>query len=242
VSEIGFEPEPALGGDPQWFDQDVSYDFDEEPISEPVIARSHFVTTVLVSHNGATWLPAVLTQLARTTRPPEVIVGVDARSTDTSLEILTQSLGADRVVALAQNQGFGACVDAGLGLVPRPDFRADARPADTIEWIWLLHDDCAPDSTALEQLLLTADRHPSVAVLGPKILGWHDRRLLLEVGVGITSDGRRVTGLERGEHDQGQHDGERDVLAVSSAGMLVRRDIFDALGALTRSCRFFAMI
>ena len=230
MSEIGFEPEPALGGDPQWFDQDVSYDFDEEPISEPVIARSHFVTTVLVSHNGATWLPAVLTQLARTTRPPEVIVGVDARSTDTSLEILTQSLGADRVVALAENQGFGACVDAGLGLVPRPDFRADARPADTIEWIWLLHDDCAPDSTALEQLLLTADRHPSVAVLGPKILGWHDRRLLLEVGVGITSDGRRVTGLERGEHDQGQHDGERDVLAVSSAGMLVRRDIFDALG------------
>ncbi|NQW32232.1 MAG: glycosyltransferase family 2 protein [Actinomycetales bacterium] len=230
MSEIGFEPEPALGGDPQWFDQDVSYDFDEEPISEPVIARSHFVTTVLVSHNGATWLPAVLTQLARTTRPPEVIVGVDARSTDTSLEILTQSLGADRVVALAQNQGFGACVDAGLGLVPRPDFRADARPADTIEWIWLLHDDCAPDSTALEQLLLAADRHPSVAVLGPKILGWHDRRLLLEVGVGITSDGRRVTGLERGEHDQGQHDGERDVLAVSSAGMLVRRDIFDALG------------
>jgi GT2 family glycosyltransferase len=230
VSEIGFEPESALGGDPQWSDQGVSYDFDEEPISEPVIVRSHFVTTVLVSHNGATWLPAVLTQLARTTRPPEVIVGVDARSTDTSLEILTQSLGADRVVALAENQGFGACVDAGLGLVPRPDFLADARPADTIEWIWLLHDDCAPDSTALEQLLLTADRHPSVAVLGPKILGWHDRRLLLEVGVGITSDGRRVTGLERGEHDQGQHDGERDVLAVSSAGMLVRRDIFDALG------------
>ena len=230
MSEIGFEPESALGGDPQWSDQGVSYDFDEEPISEPVIVRSHFVTTVLVSHNGATWLPAVLTQLARTTRPPEVIVGVDARSTDTSLEILTQSLGADRVVALAENQGFGACVDAGLGLVPRPDFRADARPADTIEWIWLLHDDCAPDSTALEQLLLAADRHPSVAVLGPKILGWHDRRLLLEVGVGITSDGRRVTGLERGEHDQGQHDGERDVLAVSSAGMLVRRDIFDALG------------
>ena len=48
--------------------------------------------------------------------------------------------------------------------------------------------------------------------------------------MGITSDGRRVTGLEHGELDQGQHDGDRDVLAVSSAGMLVRRDIFDALG------------
>lgn len=46
----------------------------------------------------------------------------------------------------------------------------------------------------------------------------------------ITADGRRVTGLERWEHDQGQHDGTRDVLAVSSAGMLIRRDIWDGLG------------
>ncbi len=230
MSEIPFEPEPAPEQDSQWFDQDVSFDFGEELLSQDVVTRPHFVTTVLVSHNGATWLPAVLTQLARTTRPSEVVVGVDANSTDTSQEILTQSLGRDRVVALTENPGFGACVNAGLALMPRPDFEVDARPADTIEWIWLLHDDCAPDSTALEQLLYAADRQPSVAVLGPKILGWHDRRLLLEVGVGITSDGRRVTGLERGEHDQGQHDGDRDVLAVSSAGMLIRRDVFDALG------------
>jgi GT2 family glycosyltransferase len=230
VSEILTEPETAPTQDAQWFDQDVSYEFDEEFQGEDVIARNHFVTTILVSHNGAIWLPAVLTQLARTTRPPEVIVGVDAGSTDTSGEILTQSLGQDRVVTLTDNPGFGASVNAGLELVPRPDFAADSRPTDTIEWVWLLHDDGAPDSGALEQMLVAADRSPNVGVFGPKILGWHDRRLLLEVGVGITSDGRRVTGLERGEHDQGQHDGDREVLAVSSAGMLVRRDIFDALG------------
>ena len=230
MSEIGFERETAPAAETQWFDQDVSFDFEEESVSEQKIEGSHFVTTVLVCHNGARWLPAVLAQLAGATRPPEVIVGIDAQSTDTSLKILIQSLGPDRVVALAKNPGFGSCVAAGLGLVPRPDFQVDARPADTIEWVWLLHDDCAPDPDALEQLLLASERQPSVSVLGPKILGWHDRRLLLEVGVGITSDGRRVTGLERGEHDQGQHDGDRDVLAVSSAGMLIRRDIFDALG------------
>lgn len=235
VSESVFEPEAviepkaSIDSDSTWFDQDVSFDFEDESPFEDVITRSHFVTTVLVAHNGETWLPAVLTQLARTTRPPEVIVGVDANSTDTSREILTRSLGTDRVVALSANPGFGSCVNAGLALVPRPDFVADSRPSDTIEWIWLLHDDSAPDSTALEQLLIAADRQPGVAVLGPKILGWHDRRLLLEVGIAITSDGRRVTGLERGEHDQGQHDGDRDVMAVSSAGMLMRRDVFDAL-------------
>ena len=49
---------------------------------------------------------------------------------------------------------------------------------------------------------------------------------------GLTTDGagHRHTGLERREVDQGQHDGVRDVLAVGSAGMLVRRDVWDELG------------
>lgn len=239
MSQNLFEPESVGGSNSPWFEQEANFEFEEDPLGDDVITRPHFVTTVLVSHNGATWLPAVLTQLARTTRPPEVVVGVDANSTDASLEILTRSLGKDRVIALTENPGFGSCVDAGLVLVPRLDFVADSRPVETIEWLWLLHDDSAPDSTALEALLLAADRQPSVAVLGPKILGWHDRRLLLEVGVGITSDGRRVTGLERGEHDQGQHDGDRDVLAVSSAGMLIRRDVFDALGGFDPNLPLF---
>ena len=101
---------------------------------------------------------------------------------------------------------------------------------ETTEWVWLLHDDSAPAPGCLERLLAAADAHPRTAILGPKALGWHDRRLLLEVGFSITGAGRRVTGLERREHDQGQHDERSEVHAVGSAGMLVRRDVWDALG------------
>jgi hypothetical protein len=73
-----------------------------------------------------------------------------------------------------------------------------------------------------------------VAVVGPKLRGWYDRRQLLEVGVTIAHSGRRWTGLDRREQDQGQHDHVRSVLAVSTAGMLVRRDVFDALGGFDR--------
>ena len=55
---------------------------------------------------------------------------------------------------------------------------------------------------------------------------WPRERALLEVGVTTSLGGRRDTGIEPGEFDQGQHDKVRDVLAVSSAGMLVRRDIW----------------
>ena len=101
---------------------------------------------------------------------------------------------------------------------------------ETTEGVWLLHDDSAPAPSCLERLLAAADAHPRTAILGPKALGWHDRRLLLEVGFSITGAGRRVTGLERREHDQGQHDDRSEVHAVGSAGMLVRRDVWDALG------------
>ena len=101
---------------------------------------------------------------------------------------------------------------------------------ETTEWVWLLHDDSAPAPSCLERLLAAADAHPRTAILGPKALGWHDRRLLLEVGFSITGAGRRVTGLERREHDQGQHDDRSEVHAVGTAGMLVRRDVWDALG------------
>jgi GT2 family glycosyltransferase len=193
--------------------------------------RHHHVTAVLVAHDGATWLPAVLTTLAGQVRPPDAVVGVDTGSTDNSLTLLRASLGVDRVVQAPRTDGFGQAATAGLQHVGRVVVAASDEPAgELVQWVWLLHDDGAPDSSCLEALLNTADDNPSAAVLGPKILGWHDRRLLLEVGVSITGAGRRFTGLERREHDQGQHDGVRDVLAVSSAGMLVRREVWDRLG------------
>ncbi|MCA1823692.1 MAG: glycosyltransferase [Frankia sp.] len=51
--------------------------------------------------------------------------------------------------------------------------------------------------------------------------------------------GRQETGLERREFDQGQHDRVRDVLAVGTAGALVRRDVFDALDGLDRRLGLF---
>ncbi|MGW8882108.1 glycosyltransferase family 2 protein, partial [Streptomyces mirabilis] len=75
---------------------------------------------------------------------------------------------------------------------------------------------------------------PHAAIVGPKLRGWYDRKQLLEVGVSIANSGRRWTGLDRREQDQGQHDQVRTVLSVSTAGMLIRRDIWEELGGFDR--------
>ena len=63
--------------------------------------------------------------------------------------------------------------------------------------------------------------------------------MLREAGISIDRSGRRVTGIEPAEIDQGQHDHNRAVLAVGSAGMLIRRDAWDQLGGFDTRLRLF---
>ncbi len=177
------------------------------------------VTALLVSHDGARWLPAVLDGLAAQTRRPDHVVAVDTGSGDGTPDLLRARLGSDAVHEASVGSSYGAAVGLGLASAPGDE-----------DWVWLLHDDSAPAPDALEALLAAAADNPTVDVLGPKLREWPSLRRLLEVGVTLSGTGRRETGLERGEYDQGQHDRTRDVLAVNTAGMLVRRGVLEELG------------
>ncbi|CAB5057915.1 unannotated protein [freshwater metagenome] len=74
---------------------------------------------------------------------------------------------------------------------------------------------------------------------GPKLLGWHNRTHLLEVGISLATNGARWTGLEPSEYDQGQRDGVHEVLSVSTAGALIRRDVFEELGGFDNNLELF---
>lgn len=193
---------------------------------EPTAAdRQQVVTAVVVAHDGERWLPAVLAALTEQTRPPDVLVAADTAGADGSADLLRVAAGPARLATCPAGTGFGDAVRAALDLAP------PAVGAAT-EWVWLLHDDCVPAPEALEVLLRAAAGDPAAGVLGPKLRALEDPRLLREVGVTVSRGGRRETGLDRREHDQGQHDGTREVLAVSTAGLLVRRDVWDELGGL----------
>lgn len=182
------------------------------------------VTAVIVAHDGERWLPALIAALAASTTAPDLVLAVDSASTDSSRDLLAAAYGGDAVLAVPRSTGFGAAVQAALEV-------ATHRPTDSVSsWIWLLHDDCTPAPDALRRLLETATSDTSIGAVGCRLRAWPRGRRLLEVGVTITGTGHRETGLELGEYDQGQHEELRDVLAVSSAGMLVRRDSWDRLG------------
>ena len=177
------------------------------------------MAALVVSHDGARWLPVVIDALRSQTRAPDHVVAVDTGSRDESADLLDAAFGP--VVPAPASTGYPEAVRRGV-----------AELGPEVEWLWLLHDDSTPDTGALEALLAAADEHPEADILGPKLREWPSLRRLLEVGVTISGTGRRETGLERGEYDQGQHDEVRRVLAVNTAGMLVRRRVLEDLGGL----------
>jgi GT2 family glycosyltransferase len=210
----------------------------------------HVVTAVLVAHDGAPWLPHVIDALLGQTRPVQRVVAVDTGSRDRSGGTLAAKLGQSVVFGMDRNTGYGAAVARALQhkaanvAVPGPPSPGSGRGqsagrTDRVEWVWLLHDDCEPAPDALEQLLRGAAETPKAAVLGPKVMDWSDRDVILEAGLTIDTVGRRITGVEPREVDQGQHDGDRDSLAVGSPGMLVRRDVWEAVRGFDPSMGLF---
>ena len=188
------------------------------------------VTAILVVHDGATWLPEVVTSLATQTRSADRILAVDTGSVDASVKLLK---GARiPTISLDRESGFGEAISHAVAQLP-----ATTDPMN--EWIWVLHDDCSFAKDALEKMLAATIERPSVAMAGPKLLGWHDRSHLLEVGISLATNGARWTGLEPDEYDQGQRDGVHDVLAVSTAGALIRRDVYEELGGFDQNLELF---
>ncbi len=186
------------------------------------------VLVVLVAHDGATWLPLTLDALAAQTHDEVDVLAVDNGSSDGSREVLLERLGHGSVLVADRDLGFGAAVSMALDA-----YHGDAK------LVWLLHDDLAAAPDALESLVAALDEDPRLAMVGPKLRDWDQPDLLQSVGWTIDLTGRADSGVDPGELDQGQWDRQRRVLYVSTAGMLVRRDVFERLGRFDRRYHVF---
>jgi GT2 family glycosyltransferase len=187
------------------------------------------VLVVLVVHDGATWLRRTLAALDAQTHDALDVLAVDNGSTDDSRAILLEHLGPDRVLVAERDLGFGAAVSMAL----------DARAADVAPYVLLLHDDLVLDPDAVAELVAAMEADPRLAVAGPKLVSWQRPRELQSVGWTVDITGRADSGVDEGELDQGQRDLERRSLYVSTAGMLLRRDVLEELGRFDRRYHLF---
>lgn len=183
------------------------------------------VTAILVAHRGGEWLDQTIAGITGQTLAPANIIAVNNGGADSVREQLLAS-GAERVVGIPTRVSFGQAVARGVeALAPAAPNEAAAEA----EWIWLLSEDSCPEPEALEHILSSVQRAPSVVVAGPKIVDWDHPERIIELGQSLTRYGARWT-LRRQELDQQQYDHMQDVLGVGPVGMLVRRDVWEQLG------------
>lgn len=195
---------------------------EQESEISAAISPHHFVHLVFLNHNGLRWQSEAVRAIGSQSRQPDVYLAADCGSEDDSAAGLVDLFDVHKV---PKGLAFGQYVNRAVELLP-------SHP-EKIEWIWILHDDSAPHAHALAELLRAADANPQAVVFGSKLVDWRNPDHVLEIGSSLTGIGTRFTGLEHGERDQGQHDQIEQALVVSSAGMLVRRDIWNLLGGFT---------
>jgi GT2 family glycosyltransferase len=186
----------------------------DEPAAEALAPPA--VVAVLVTHDPGPRLEDALRSLAEQDYPGLNVLVVDAGSdfdpTDRVAAVIPTA-----VVRRTRAGGFAEAANLARAVIGEAAF------------LCFVHDDVALDPGAIRLMVEEAYRS-NAAICGPKLVEFDRPEVLLEVGRAIDRFGGAHTGIEPGELDQEQHDAVRDVFYVSSATMLVRADLFDALG------------
>lgn len=187
------------------------------------------VTAIVVINTGE-WLDTTLAALRAQIVKPDRIVGVINSAAATVSEKLADA-GVSQVIDLGKQLPYGKAIDAAERVTPLADDTPQAHPetmGESTEWLWLLTEDSAPEPRALQELLESVVRAPSVAVAGPKLIDWDRPERIIELGQSLTKTGNRWL-LRRQELDQEQYDHLQDTLGVGPTGMLVKREVWREL-------------
>jgi GT2 family glycosyltransferase len=165
-----------------------------------------FVSAIVISHDSPEFLSRTLEALKN--QPINELVHVET----------------------SNNISAGSLSLPGATLAKSLDFAVQQTSAES-QWLWILHEDSTPLSGALQQQLAVAEVSPSVAVIGAKQVDYQDHRTIVQLGLTLTKQ-KKLFSLVSGELDQSQYDAMSDVLAVGTAGMLVKKSIWLELGGL----------
>jgi GT2 family glycosyltransferase len=188
-----------------------------EPV-DPVL------TVAILSYNGRHLLEVILPSLASQDFRDFRVVVVDNGSRDGTAAWLAEHWPQVTVVALPENVG----VTAGLN--------ACARAAPT-EFVGLFNNDLELHPAALGELVAALRQHPEAASAGAKLLDFHDRTVVDGAGDLFSWAGR---GGRRGhgERDRGQYDEARAFFGACGGAAVYRRQAFDVVGPFDE--QFFA--
>src|SRR4051794_14577662 len=174
------------------------------------------VVAVLVACDPGPWFEETLAALAEQDYPRLSVLVVDVGHQGDITERVAPVLPRAFVRRLPPGTGFGPAANAVLDSVQGASH------------FLFCHDDVAPAPDAVRLLVEEAFRS-NAGIVTPKLVDWRSPERLLAVGMSADKTGAPADLVERGELDQEQHDGVRDVFVAPGGCTLVRSDLFVSL-------------
>ncbi len=186
---------------------------------------SPHIAIAILNYNGRHHLEHYLPSVMQTNYPNFSVWVIDNDSTDDSLLFLQEHYPQIKRIVNPYNGGFAAGYNMGLAQIDAP-------------YILLLNTDVAVSPNFLQPLADTMERHPTMAMVQPKILSDTQRSHFEYAGAG----GGAMDGLgypfcrgrlfDTAAEDRGQYNEEAFIFWASGAASLVRKAAYDALGGL----------
>lgn len=187
---------------------------------------------VVLNWNGRALLEEFAPQWVATTPPDAELIVVDNGSTDDSVSYLRTHHPEIRLITFETNYGFAEGYNRAIASLPHPV-------------IVLLNSDATPRATDwLTHPLAMLDAHPEIAAIAPKLRSYRTPEVFEYAGAAggfVDALGYpycRGRLFESVETDEGQYDTPLDIMWATGAALIIRRDIYLAVGGL--DARFFA--
>lgn len=198
---------------------------DTLPADSDAPASLPSVVAIVVAHDPGSWFEATMASLAEQDYDQLAVLVIDAGSTVPVRDRVAAVFPSALVRRLEENPGYGAATNEGVAMVQGAPF------------LLLCHDDVelAPDTV---RVLVEEAYRSNAGLLGPKLVRWDAPREILQLGLAVDKTGYATPRVDRGEFDQEQHDAVRDVFALPSACLLVRADLYQALGGFDEGIDF----
>ena len=180
------------------------------------------VAAVVVNWNGAATLRACLASLYEQTLLPDRVVLVDNASSDGSVADAQHDFPSLTVIGNDVNRGYGYANNQGIELAL--DEGAEA--------VLLVNNDATLDPETTQRLVSALERYPSTGIVGPRVLLEQDPTRLWSAGGMLTYRQNLTTLVGHRQADAERYRRNVTVDYVPGCVMLIRREVFAAIGAL----------
>lgn len=187
------------------------------------------VAVVTVAYRSNDVLPGFLDSVADASEAPVRTVVVDNRPSDGSLAAELATRHGASYVALPGNPGYGGAINAGVATLPAG-----------VRWLLISNPDVVLQPGLIDALIAVAEGDEGIGAVGPAVLNpdgtvYPSARRVpsLRTGVGhalFVNLWHDNPWTRRYRQDSDEAIVARDAGWLSGACLLVRRDVFDALG------------